>query len=200
MNKVYSLLAVALSTVMIAAVGLYCYIFHDGLSLNSSDWGNFGGYFNGLLAPILTVVNIFVFVSISMKLSSLDDKRADREEQGQRNLMLMQFRKEEIDTFNKIMDDAIVPYSQFAMSKDVLARPIVLADLYLHTFLKSKLGLFDLDDNSEITHSIYELKKELGNYHSKFVSDKDFGKKDIVGILELHSDIIRNLQRITLDI
>lgn len=174
MKNVFILLAVLLLVIIGIVLGLYWRVFHEGFSVDSSDWGNFGGYFNGVLTPILTIINIFVFVKISMKISTLDDKRAEKESQGQKDLMLMQFRKIEIDNFERMMDDALVPSSQFVVSKEVLARPIVLADMYLHTFLKSKLSLFKLSEDSTITHSIFELKKEINNFHVKFVGNGNF--------------------------
>lgn len=180
-------------------VGLYWIVFHDGLSYNSEDWGNLGSYFNGVLSPILTFANIFIFIDISMKLSVLDDKRAEKESEGQKNLILMQFRKKEIDSFEMILNQALIPSSQFVISKEDLARPIVLADLYLQTFLKSKLSLFNLTANSEIAQSIYELKSELKNYHAKFVSDQKLLITDVLRLLELQSSIINYLQMITMD-
>lgn len=197
--KKYILLAIILLMTIFIVLGMYWIIFHDGLSNNSEDWGNFGSYFNGLLTPILTFINIFVFVSISMKLSVLDDKRAEKESEGQKTLMLMQFRKKEIDSFEMVLNQALIPSSQFVTSKEVLARPIVLADLYLQTFLKSKLSLFNLTANSEIAQSISELKNELNNYHAKFVGDQDLRKNDVLRLLELQSSIISYLQMITID-
>ena len=180
-------------------LGMYWMVFHEGFSYNSADWGNFGSYFNGLMMPILTFVNILVFVSISMKISSLDDKRAEKEAEGQKYLMLMQFRKKEIDNFERVLNEALVPSSQFVISKEALARPIVLADLYLHSFLKSKLSLFNLTDNCETTQFVSELKRKISNYHTKFVSDEELARDDIMELLELKSSIIRNLQIITLE-
>ncbi len=180
-------------------LGMYWMVFHEGFSYNSADWGNFGSYFNGLMMPILTFVNILVFVSISMKISSLDDKRAEKEAEGQKSLMLMQFRKKEIDNFERVLNEALVPSSQFVISKEALARPIVLADLYLHSFLKSKLSLFNLTDNCETTQFVSELKRKISNYHTKFVSDEELARDDIMELLELKSSIIRNLQIITLE-
>ena len=134
-----------------------------------------------------------------MKLSVLDDKRAEKESEGQKTLMLMQFRKKEIDSFEMVLNQALIPSSQFVTSKEVLARPIVLADLYLQTFLKSKLSLFNLTANSEIAQSISELKNELNNYHAKFVGDQDLRKNDVLRLLELQSSIISYLQMITID-
>ena len=165
-------------------LGMYWMVFHEGFSYNSADWGNFGSYFNGLMMPILTFVNILVFVSISMKISSLDDKRAEKEAEGQKNLMLMQFRKKEIDNFERVLNEALIPSTQFALSKEALARPIVLADLYLHSFLKSKLSLFNLTDNCETTQFVSELKRKISNYHTKFVSDEELARDDIMELLE----------------
>ena len=197
--KKYILLVIILLMATSIVLGMYWMVFHEGFSYNSADWGNFGSYFNGLMMPILTFVNILVFVSISMKISSLDDKRAEKEAEGQKYLMLMQFRKKEIDNFERVLNEALVPYSQFVISKESLARPIVLADLYLHSFLKSKLSLFNLADNCETTQFISKLKRELSNYHAKFVSDEELVRDDVMELLELKSSIIRNLQVITIE-
>lgn len=197
--KKYILLVIILLMATSIVLGMYWMVFHEGFSYNSADWGNFGSYFNGLMMPILTFVNILVFVSISMKISSLDDKRAEKEAEGQKSLMLMQFRKKEIDNFERVLNEALVPSSQFVISKEALARPIVLADLYLHSFLKSKLSLFNLTDNCETTQFVSELKRKISNYHTKFVSDEELARDDIMELLELKSSIIRNLQIITLE-
>lgn len=197
--KKYILLVITPLIAISIVLGMYWTVFHKGFSNNSADWGNFGSFFNGLLMPILTFVNILVFVSISMKLSSLDDKRAEKEAEGQKNLMLMQFRKKEIDNFDRTLNEALIPSLQFVISKEVLARQIVLADLYLHSFLKSKLSLFNLSDNSETTKFISELKRKISNYHTKFVNDEELARDDIMELLELKSLIIRNLQIITLE-
>ena len=197
--KKYILLVTILLMAASIVLGMYWMVFHEGFSYNSADWGNFGSYFNGLMMPILTFVNILVFVSISMKISSLDDKRAEKEAEGQKSLMLMQFRKKEIDIFERVLNEALIPSSQFVISKEALARPIVLADLYLHSFLKTKLSLFNLADNCETTQFISKLKRELSNYHAKFVSDEELVRDDVMELLELKSSIIRNLQVITIE-
>ena len=197
--KKYILLAIILLMATSIVLGMYWMVFHEGFSYNSADWGNFGSYFNGLMMPILTFVNILVFVSISMKISSLDDKRAEKEAEGQKNLMLMQFRKKEIDNFERVLNEALIPSTQFALSKEALAGSIVLADLYLHSFLKSKLSLFNLADNCETTQFISKLKREISNYHAKFVSDEELVRDDVMELLELKSSIIRNLQVITIE-
>lgn len=191
-------ISLSITLLIVFVLGLYWKVFHDGLSNNSTDWGNFGGYFNGVLTPILTIINIFVFVSISMKISMLDDKRADRESQGQKDLMLMQFRKIEIDNFEKVMDEALVPSLQLAISKEALARPIILADMYLQTFLKSKLSLFNLSEENEVTQSILKLKNGINCYHKKFIGNEILDGNDIVNLLELKSIIVRGLQNITI--
>lgn len=196
--KKYIFLVFILLVAASIVLGVYWMVFHEGFSYNSADWGNFGSYFNGLLMPILTFVNIFVFINISMKLSALDDKRAEEEAEGQKNLMLMQFRKKEIDNFERVLNEALVPSSQFVISKEALARPIILADMYLQTFLKSKLSLFNLSEENEITQSISKLKTEINCYHKKFIGEKNLDGNDIANLLELKSIIVRGLQNITI--
>lgn len=56
---------------------LYRYHFPGGFSLESSDWSNFGGYFGGVLVPIvsvLTLATIFKTVLLQREMIKLQDQ------------------------------------------------------------------------------------------------------------------------------
>ena len=67
MKNLYWLFA----AIFIATMLLYWSVFRFGLSTQMSDWGNFGSYFSGLIMPILTAINITVFVKMTKEISSL---------------------------------------------------------------------------------------------------------------------------------
>lgn len=96
------------TALFVVAIGLYLSVFRVGLSIQSADWGNFGSYFSGLLNPILTAINILVFVRLTTVVSNLDDERAKRETQAQQDMLWMQFRKKEIDNFKNAISRAVL--------------------------------------------------------------------------------------------
>ena len=69
--------------IIVSAVGctilfLYFICFHDGFSFDQSDWGNFGSFFSGVLIPILTIINIYVFISLTKEIEA---QRVQREKE-----------------------------------------------------------------------------------------------------------------------
>lgn len=181
-----------------AAFAFYWSVFRYGLSTNSADWGSFGGYFSGLVLPILTAINIVVFVKMTKEISLIDGKRATTAINAQKEITLMQFRKKEIDTFENYIYNAMYPAPTSIKSKKAFAMPIGMASLYLGTFLESKLSLFSLSEDSETTIAIRELYEKIVKYHVKFIGPEEIDTNDWAGILELHERIIRDLQIITI--
>lgn len=59
-------------------VTLILYLFKFGSLTFSSkdiDWVNFANYFSGILNPILTLFNLFIFAYLSVKLIKIEDER-----------------------------------------------------------------------------------------------------------------------------
>jgi len=50
------------SLLLLVGIGPYIFIFHGGLSTESSEWGNFGSYLSGIFGPILSVLSMLVIV------------------------------------------------------------------------------------------------------------------------------------------
>lgn len=56
----------------VLVVGAYVVNFHGGsISMNTSDWNNFGSYINGLMAPLLMFMNILVLMNINNEISKI---------------------------------------------------------------------------------------------------------------------------------
>ena len=52
------LYAISVCAILIC-IGIYFYIFHEGLSHHSNDWGNFGGYIGGVSALVLSSLAVY---------------------------------------------------------------------------------------------------------------------------------------------
>lgn len=192
------------TALFVVAIGLYLSVFRVGLSIQSADWGNFGSYFSGLLNPILTAINILVFVRLTTVVSNLDDERAKRETRAQQDMLWMQFRKKEIDNFENAISRAVLSqdlWSGFASASEIreLAIPMKETDLYLYTFLKCKLSLFELAEGDAVVVRIRELKKRLTELHEKFTLGYSWKDEEISLVSELAANIISDLQMITLN-
>ena len=184
--------------IFLVALAFYWSVFRYGLSTNASDWGSFGSYFSGLLLPILTAINIIVFIKMTNEISFIDGKRSRNAIKAQKEITLMQFRQKEIDAFERYIYEALYPKPAAIHSKKGLAMSIGMASLYLKTFLESKLNLFSLNKDSETAIDINRLYERMVNYHDKFIGPEDIEERDWASILELHERIIRDLQSITL--
>ncbi|WP_298115103.1 hypothetical protein [Flavobacterium sp.] len=70
-----TLLSLSILFILIT-IGFYLYQFGSlRLSENNEDWSNFSNYFNGILTPILTLLNLLMFAYLSFKLVQIEDDR-----------------------------------------------------------------------------------------------------------------------------
>ena len=183
--------------VSVIILAFYFFMFNDGLSKDSNSWSNFGDYVNGVLTPILTAINIYVFIKMTIAISSLEERRTinanaieearlEKEMHHEKEMLMMQLRKQEIDTFVKQMN-RIFDYSSIENRKQSLQQVIDYLSSFCETGFKwfnidnnnhTKLRieyltvslrtvLFDLEDNKqsseELFYKIYDAKAEITN-------------------------------------
>ena len=61
---------------MAIVFGIYFCMFHGDLSDDSYIWSNFGNYINGFLTPLLTIINIIVFIELTIAISNIEEHRS----------------------------------------------------------------------------------------------------------------------------
>ena len=165
------------------------------LAINANhSWIEFSTIFNGIMMPILTAINVFVFVKLTNVVSEKDEIRSKKELEYQKKMMLMQFRKSEIDTFSRITSVAF----EFNENNISVEKLLSSALLYADTLYSSKLSLFNLDRESEVAKEIFDYCKCLGNCYNKTIEKKPLGEDEILQLLSKKNNIICALQDITL--
>ena len=161
----------------------YFYIFHGELSVNSQDWASFGGYISGVLMPIFTAINIWVFVrltqTISEKLkefqieeSKRQDERHKNELDHQKRLIITQMRQAEIAQLSKIFDSSFIPDSNSSSDalsmnnscKNNLARSLS----EINSFLNEKQYLFPTVKNEIAFRSLIKCHKMISEILKQF--------------------------------
>ena len=188
----------------ICCLGLYLCMFNNGLSNDSNSWSNFGDYVNGVLTPIFTVINIYVFIKLTTAISRLEekryensmeieDKRREKEIKHEKELLLMQFRKQEIETFveqtNRIFD-----YS--SLNNRVNSVGGVLG--YLDSFCETELKWFGLEECEDIKKKIKDMWVDLGQILDDFRADKKINIEIYTNIRNLKVEITNALMEATL--
>ena len=95
--KVFIYLAIALCTSLV--VGFYFWNFHGDFSCQVKDWSDFGTYISGLLMPLLAIINIVILVELTIAISMINENRSKAEVKAQKDLLLIQLRRQAIETF-----------------------------------------------------------------------------------------------------
>lgn len=165
--------------VALLVFGLYFYKFNGELSGNPDSWSSFGDYVNGMLTPILTLINLFVFIRMTVAISSIENRRTmnamtiesrrhEKEMQHERNLLMIQLRKQEIDVFVKQMN---------RLFNDVGIKQIEtlnhVAD-HLLSFRDTGLKWFEIENSQSMSNEIISLSNSLRMYAYKIENAEGF--------------------------
>lgn len=165
------------------------------LAINANhSWIEFSTIFSGIMMPILTAINVFVFVKLTNAVSEKDEIRSREELEYQKKMMLMQFRKNEIDAFSRLTTGAF-EYKENSISVEKL---LSSALLYVDTFYSSRLSLFNLDKESEVAKEIFDYCKSLSDCCNKTVENKPLSEDEILQLVSKKNNIVCALQDITL--
>lgn len=183
---------------VIAILFLYFFTFHNGLSSDSNEWNNFASYFNGIINPIIMIINVFVFIKLTKAVSDEDRKRTKMQIDVQRDIAIMQLRMQEINTMSSVLNGAFVPN---ASGNSILekGKPIVFALSYIECFVTSKLTLFSLNKESETTKKIEELLNKMNAYYYLFNKKLPIEKQTMIDLLTVRSEVLNSLQNITIN-
>lgn len=195
---------IAIVSVVILVVGFYFYHFNGSISQDPDSWSNFGNYINGVLMPVLTAINIYVFIKLTTEVSKLEERRSEnaiskenerieREMQHEREMLLLQLRKQELDVFIRQMN-RIFDNSSDSISIESLQQ---VAD-YLKSFGETGLKWFNLE-NYEITkNEINSMWVKLNRYIYNIQNNKAFDEELFNKIYDTKAKLTNILMEATL--
>lgn len=133
---------ISLLLALIAIIGLlipFIFIFKNSeLSYNPVDWGSFGSYLSG----VISVINLFVFIYITLYLITLDENRSNHQIKTHKKITLTQFRQSELEKLtselSKPLDNDGTEEASLIVSKSTKA------SVYLTNFFNQKNYLFPI--------------------------------------------------------
>lgn len=191
-------------------VVLYLLKFNEGLSANSQEWSDFASYLSGLMMIVLTSINIYVFIKLTKAIDMNDDERRKQEVKVQKLILLSNFKQDEINQFNNVLNNALMIKPSFSI--DEASRSIVEATTYIETFINTKKHIFPNIEEESFVIKIVGLHKLLGLLYKKWkdsfstisgTEKNDFNplvfqKEDIEDFLKLKNNVLSSLQEYTI--
>lgn len=176
---------------LILVVFLYLGHFHDGLSNQMSDWSDFGNYFTGLLSPLLTIINIVVLVELTIAVSDADKSRTSAGIKAQKDLLLLQMRRQSIESFSQIMNH----YFNNKYLEEDTKRVVAHVSEYLETFIKTDFQYFDFGEKTNIVKRKIEwLKLNIDIVHDGIVNRRELDHEKFLKIFALREELLQDLQ------
>ena len=211
MDKRIKIVCFVATFIAIIMVAPYFILFHYGFSNDSSAWSNFGDYINGILTPVLTAVNIYVFIRLTSKISEIENHRTNKLIQQERehsikeleqakfqfeqqlehekNLLYLQFRKQELNNFCQNINDALSFYP-----KEKRVKKLENVSSYLESFVSSGLKLFMIDDKGVTERKIQRLKMDINSMSLNFMLNEPLDNDLFNKIMDERDSIVKTLQ------
>lgn len=202
---------IIIAITFVLSIAFYFVEFHGNLSSNIQDWASFGSYISGVLVPILTAINIWVFVKLTQTIDKKNDGRRKEDLEYQKQLVLIQLRQKELDEFTTLMNKAMI-FKLSAFSSEIQL-PMIEAITYLDSFLNNKYHLFKIiSEKPDLNEKIVNLRAQLIQMKNIFecfftpttgeIKPCELSKDSVAKInsfLRNKDEIISELQKYTID-
>ena len=179
----YTLLFVSTSIILL----VYFCNFNNGFSNQASDWGNFGNYLSG----VLSIINIVILIQLTISVSNADQYRTKAEIRAQKELLLIQIRKQSIESFYLVMNS----YLNNKYMEEDNNKVVAYASEYLTQFLDTDFHYFDFGANQErIRIEICALKNNIDIEHNNRTQLHKTDRERFMKIFCQKDKIINELQ------
>lgn len=192
--KLFIYIAIVLCSFFV--IGFYFIHFHGDLSCQQKDWSDFGTYVNGLLTPLLAIINIVVLVELTIAISKIDNNRSREEIKAQKDLLLIQMRRQSIESFCLVMNQYFDNHSL----KEDRGKVTSFASDYLKRFIDTDYKYFDFGQSEIVKHNICSLKLAIDIVHHDIETGKGLNSEKYLHALTIKDKIINDLQANVLDV
>ncbi|RKE47112.1 hypothetical protein [Sphingobacterium detergens] len=138
------------------------------LSNDISQWAQFGDFMGGVLNPLLSIINICIFIYLTVTIQSIANSNHERSLDMDKKIALMTMKREELNHFKNEMDSTISKWEaknyDLENAKQILYRYNTLE--YRMSYLFPSMN--SLNENKMFRRYLIEIidyleRKESGN-------------------------------------
>lgn len=180
------------SLAAIAVIAIYINTFSENrLSSSPETWGQLGDYMGGLLNPILSLINICVFVILTLVIQRATDKNNEEALNSAKRVALMQMKHEELTHFKKEMDSCLASMKYGVFSE-------IEAQILLTTYnvLEYRM-VFLFPELDQLTSNRRLQKYIVENLEStKSMGNATHGK--IIGVSNTYGMLVSDLSKLVI--
>ena len=195
MRKHRYFIYIIIGVLLIGTLFSYTWYYHNGISNNINDWSAFGNYFSGVMMPFLTIANIVVFIELTIAISDYETKRSAKEMEQQKALLVMQFRRQSIESFYQHINPLFEEKEEI---KGSIEKMYAEAIIFLQKYLEVDLKYFECDNNPLIERDIRHLLTQLNIIHLDISLKKKFNSESFMKSIDLKNEILDSLVSSTL--
>jgi hypothetical protein len=171
--KIIIYLAIALCTTLV--IGFYFGNFHGDFSCQAKDWSDFGTYINGLLMPLLAIINIVILVELTIAISRINENRSKAEVKAQKDLLLIQLKRQAIESFCQVMNQ----YFDNKYLKEDRGKVRSYASEYLKRFLDTDFNYFDFGKSDIVRRKVRSLQLAIDIVHTNIEMNQGLNEENI---------------------
>ncbi|WP_394992579.1 hypothetical protein [Emticicia sp.] len=178
---------------MVSAIIFFLINFHkQNISNDIAVWAQFGDYFSGVLNPILAIINICVFVMLTLTIQKITDENNNTNLETSKKIALMSLKHEELKHFKEVMDKNLLHWSENPKHIDSIKKV-----LYGYNVLEYRiLFLFpELRDSSK-NAKLRELLVESLNFYQK--GDSEIGFTYHIPLSNFYSMLVSEMGKWTI--
>ena len=186
---------IIISLLLLGVLSFYAWFYHNDISNNVNDWSAFGNFFSGFMMPFLTIANIVVFIELTIAISDYEAKRSVREMEQQQALLIMQFRRQSIESFYQHINPL---FEEKEKIKGNIEQMYADAIVFLKKFIDIDLKYFDCEKTSCIEHNIRHLLTQLEIIYYDMTTKKQFSSDIFMSSFDVKNEIIDSLVSSTL--
>lgn len=146
-----------------------CHFYESDLSYKTSDWGNFGSYINGIIAPIIAFLGIIITYTLSQNNKKTNLTLLKRKEMEQRPLLYVSYDDYEnyieIKISNKgigpaVIQEYIVKNTRTGVKYDSFYNILKEINLQSFTYYTGDMSKLIMSPNEEKYLFIQDRRKE----------------------------------------
>lgn len=157
-------IVVCLVLLLFVILAFFFGFWKSNISNNIEQWGQFGDYLGGTLNPILGVINICIFIYLTLVVQDISNKNHEQALEMNKKVALMSMKREELNHFkiemDKVIDDWESDLKNIEKAKQMLYKYNVLEYRMSYLFPNMESSKINEKFRSDLVESLNKLKKD----------------------------------------
>lgn len=192
-NLLVGIIIVSFLLIITASLFYICHFSGQQLSNDPATWGQFGDFFGGTLNPLLALINICIFILLTLLIQHISNINNRNNIEAQKQIAIISLKNDEFRHFKENMDRVFQEWTLETNSRDKI-------DACLRTAHNYRTRLTYLYPNISTETNINGLIATINRANVHRVNNQDFETiNDCFQALHQKEELIQTMGRMTLD-